>query len=411
MLKKIIFISTLLILGTFIVLTYWEPPSAPVRELRTQVIETTQEEPDCIFTDTEDPLVVQFCKLGVIGGYPDGSFRPDTKANRTEMLKTTFNFFGQKDILEEITDLVINNAIWAFKDTPPDFWGSPYVALAKLKGDIKGYKNGEFIGYQDTKRGEAWKIMVDAGVGADGRIRSAFQSIQKSMSSSNAWFDAYAEFGRQIGMDLPPEEEIPLWKTMDEGISRDEILLFLFGMVNSIAQQPTEEITSPKTEQENVLVIEKLPEDSDIAAVIQTLQISHVVLPELTLQEDLNLSGELTDLITSIRTADPDIEIFFSVGASSIPFIVENATDVEIISKAIDNLVNGAKEHSILGMSTSFTVAEGGLSSGDQFLVDIVNFELKEAFKNAEMKVTGTGTDEFVLENKNERNIWYIRAN
>ncbi|MGE3279274.1 MAG: S-layer homology domain-containing protein [Candidatus Altimarinota bacterium] len=408
MLKKVVFTILVITLGTFIYLTYSQGTNAPVRELRTRVIAPTSTAPECRFSDTESELIGQFCQLGIINGYADGTFRPKASANRAEMLKITYQFFGQKQHIEDMEKMLMNNHLWPFKDTPPDFWAAPSIALAKISGDIKGYENGEYIGYQEAKRGEAWKMMVDAGSAADTRIHDLFEQIHSSMNDTNAWFDPYVIFAKQVGINLPGEDR-PLWQIMDEAITREEIVEFLSKMVNSITLKPKETpAEGAKKNTTNVLVIRDLDLIEDITKLIEKVSITQVILPEIKLSETMILSEKDLSFIETIRSQAPTTQIFLAVGEQSIPFIVENATDVDMISGVIDTLSRLAEEQNIDGIATFFEGNREGLSSGEQFLVEIVDFEIKEAFKKAEKETISTNDEEHPLVNSKKTQIWHV---
>lgn len=70
---------------------------------------------------------------GVLGGYPDGSFRPDKTVTRAELAS----------LLAKFLDLKAEGPANAFSDVPPDAWYAPAVAAVKAKGLMAGAK-GQF---------------------------------------------------------------------------------------------------------------------------------------------------------------------------------------------------------------------------------------------------------------------------
>lgn len=44
------------------------------------------------FTDTQDPMIIKAYELGIVGGYPDGTFRPNQNLTRQEFFKIIENF-------------------------------------------------------------------------------------------------------------------------------------------------------------------------------------------------------------------------------------------------------------------------------------------------------------------------------
>jgi hypothetical protein len=88
---------------------------------------------------------------GIVGGYPDGSYKPDQTINRAELLKIIieasfedeFESFGNES---------------CFKDVSADLWYTKYVCFAKDKGIIEGYEDGTFKPEQEINFVEALKI-------------------------------------------------------------------------------------------------------------------------------------------------------------------------------------------------------------------------------------------------------------
>jgi hypothetical protein len=79
--------------------------------------------------------VDQLTSLGVLIGFPDGSFHPNAPVNRSEL--TT--------ILARLKLLTITKvAAPPFPDVPPQFWASGYIAAAAKSGLIIGYPDRSF---------------------------------------------------------------------------------------------------------------------------------------------------------------------------------------------------------------------------------------------------------------------------
>ena len=70
----------------------------------------------------------------VINGYPDGSFKPENKVNRAELLK----------ILIEGNNIPLESSNLPFSDIEKDSWYSPYLETAYYNGWVEGYQDGTF---------------------------------------------------------------------------------------------------------------------------------------------------------------------------------------------------------------------------------------------------------------------------
>ena len=101
---------------------------------------------------------------GVIGGYPDGSFRPQGNVTRAEMAKMICYALLGKTMAEQ---LPASREI--FSDVPTDFWAAKYIQYCYSQGIVGGHGDGTFApndnvtGYQAAKM-----ILVTKGHTKDG---------------------------------------------------------------------------------------------------------------------------------------------------------------------------------------------------------------------------------------------------
>lgn len=91
---------------------------------------------------------------GIIGGYPDGTFRPRQTINRAEFLKLVF---GAKE-----ADEMVHPTSPCFSDVPVDAWFAPYVCAAQRRGIAKGYPDGTFKPEQEVNWAEAVALISRA---------------------------------------------------------------------------------------------------------------------------------------------------------------------------------------------------------------------------------------------------------
>lgn len=87
---------------------------------------------DIMGTDYED-AVVRLEALGVLSGYPDGSFRPNNDITRAEYASAVTRAKG----LEQ--DVANSNGITVFDDVPTNFWAAKYIDIAEKEGLIAGF--------------------------------------------------------------------------------------------------------------------------------------------------------------------------------------------------------------------------------------------------------------------------------
>ncbi len=116
------------------------------------------------FTDIEghayEASILDLGSRGFVGGYPDGTFRPDNPLQRQQFAKMTVLTLGCRVTVADVS---------GFPDTPtpsdpvnnPLYPGS-YVAVAAESQIIQGYANGLFGFYDNLTRQQAISIAVRA---------------------------------------------------------------------------------------------------------------------------------------------------------------------------------------------------------------------------------------------------------
>lgn len=92
--------------------------------------------------------------LKIMGGYPDGTFRPNQAISRGELavLLVKAKGFDANPINE-----------WVFRDVPPKNWMAPYIKKAIERKYMAGYPNGTFLPNQAVTRVEAAVIFSKFG--------------------------------------------------------------------------------------------------------------------------------------------------------------------------------------------------------------------------------------------------------
>ncbi len=138
---------------------------------------------------------------GIVQGYDDGSFRPDTSINRAEFVKMALE---AADIqLSETRD----DENFKFEDL--DDWQKPTVYEAWKMDIVQGYDETTFAPAQDITRAEALKVALLA-FGADipeNTDEYAFEDTKDHWASSyiNFAYLNYVVAGREDGMFYPDD--------------------------------------------------------------------------------------------------------------------------------------------------------------------------------------------------------------
>ncbi len=91
----------------------------------------------------------------IIGGYPDGTYKPNKAINRAEFSKIIMRAIFEDSAFEGLDGD-------CFGDVTAGNWFTPYVCLAKEEGVIQGYNDGSFRPEQNINQAEALKIIYEA---------------------------------------------------------------------------------------------------------------------------------------------------------------------------------------------------------------------------------------------------------
>lgn len=120
------------------------------------------------FEDTEgfefEASVLKLADLGIISGYPDGTFKPDNLVTRAEFAKMIVCMLG----LESAAESLKGEAV-PFADVDADHWAAGYINVAQMMGIVNGYEDGTFRPEGNIKYAEALKMVLAAmGYSEDG---------------------------------------------------------------------------------------------------------------------------------------------------------------------------------------------------------------------------------------------------
>ena len=118
-------------------------------ETREQYWSSTNSYTDVKAGDWFNNAVSTLSRMGILGGYADGTFRPNASITRAEFAKIAVSFFKYKDIAAENI----------FADVAPGSWYESFIAAAAEIGLIEGYEDGTFRPNSSITRAEACTII------------------------------------------------------------------------------------------------------------------------------------------------------------------------------------------------------------------------------------------------------------
>jgi len=127
--------------------------------------------------------------VGLVEGYPDGTFQPERALTRAELATLLVRAKGLK--------LPDRQAQKIFKDVKPDFWAAKYIEVAYREGLIKGYPDKTFRPNNKINKAEGIAIMVRFD-----NLRVASEVFEKPYwdVQTNHWAARYIQAAKEAGM-------------------------------------------------------------------------------------------------------------------------------------------------------------------------------------------------------------------
>lgn len=140
---------------------------------------------------------------GIVGGYPDGTYKPKNTINRAEFIKIVMGAIGNQ---------------WAgtncYKDVK-DEWFSAFVCAAKEHEIASGYSDGTFKPNNNINVAEALKIVL-----------KAFAIPVRSADAGESWYQPYIETANSKKIYLST------FDSPDKKISREEMAELIDRVIN-----------------------------------------------------------------------------------------------------------------------------------------------------------------------------------
>jgi len=140
--------------------------------------------------------------VGLVQGYPDGSFKPGKALTRAELATLLVRAEGVK---------VSSNAPVVFKDVKGNHWAVGYVEAAYRMGLIKGYPDGKFRPNNRINKAEAVAVLVRY----DRMNLAAVDTKPYDDVATRHWAAKYIQAAKEAGMlsyvqgsRLRPKEEV-----------------------------------------------------------------------------------------------------------------------------------------------------------------------------------------------------------
>ncbi|MDO8648846.1 MAG: S-layer homology domain-containing protein [Candidatus Peregrinibacteria bacterium] len=139
--------------------------------------------PDVLDDHLHREAIERLVGTQVIGGHPDGTFRPNDPVDRAAMLKMLYKASGKTPDPSHVK---------CFKDVPEGSWFEPFVCDAAANRYIAGYSDGTFRPGNNVNRVEAIKmITLVLGITVPEISDINREVLQFVDVSTSAWYTKY----------------------------------------------------------------------------------------------------------------------------------------------------------------------------------------------------------------------------
>lgn len=105
--------------------------------------------------DDTAAAVYKLKALGIIGGYPDGTFRADSTISRAELAKIVVLKAGLQKVATGMSSLPSQ-----FSDVSEDYWAKDWINIAAAQGFVKGYPDGTFAPDANISQAEVLTVFL-----------------------------------------------------------------------------------------------------------------------------------------------------------------------------------------------------------------------------------------------------------
>lgn len=162
--------------------------------------------------NSRNQTAIQFLNgKGILGGYSDGTFKPDATINRAELAKILVTAAGVNPTVDQYHD--------CFTDVTTE-WFAPFVCYAKQQAWVAGYSDGSFHPSAAVNTAEAIKMILNAqGIPATGTAAdNTFNDV-----TSTAWYAPYVEAANARGLLQTSGGKLGISGNMTRGLVAESI--------------------------------------------------------------------------------------------------------------------------------------------------------------------------------------------
>ena len=171
-------------------------------------------------------------EIGVLVGYPDGTYKPDIPVSRAEFASMVIKSLGQENTT--VTQPI------DYADIEPDFWGYNIIQKAVYFDLIPNGRGSDFRPYDPVTRAEAISIAVNALTTSnisEQRAQSVISKSYEDYTQLPAWFLMAAAKSQLLDLDvIEPGHEGKM--EPNRPMNRAEVAALLYKMMQEAKLNP-----------------------------------------------------------------------------------------------------------------------------------------------------------------------------
>lgn len=194
--------------------------------------------------------VKMLSNTGVVVGYPDGTFRPDSQITRAEFATMTIKALKQQDAKIK----------WSpkFSDVTDEYWAYENIKKAAYFDLIKGSSNGNFYPEETVSRAQVLAVVINSLTTEDMTIDQARNLLSTSYSDYKNipdWVVIQSGKAESLGIVIKSPSN-PCCLDPNKPATRAEVAGFLANMTEQVKMSPNKKLAKFLPRTGNGIIIE-----------------------------------------------------------------------------------------------------------------------------------------------------------
>ncbi len=240
-------------------------------------------------TNIYNVAITDLKNRGIIGGYPDGTFKPDQVVNRVEALKII--------LLGSAVNVPDANGAAGFSDTPANQWYAKYLIKARGLGIVSGYPNGTFKPSQTVNLVENLKMLVNTM-----KVDLSTVTVDKDSfadTPKDQWYAKFVEYAKEMRW-ISSDSNNMVYPA--QGMTRGKLAQLIYNAIHSLPTPTNPQPTQQQTQQPGQQPAQPIFNTTDDMMV--NIQASAFVKDSMTIPTGTKVLWTNKDSITHTVTSD-----------------------------------------------------------------------------------------------------------